>query len=273
MKPFLLMIVITVCVSTADSAVMMRPHDTAGFASTAEVALAPKLTAAEFHTPHDPAHLKTIQQIIENAPSRVEAVNALHERFECSITDWYLSKLVKRHGLATAWQRLNPDAVATIVHASRNPEQALINIREAFRRHMSKRALSVYLKRHNITVPWLVSKVSWEQAESVIAASQTVGEAVEQLRQRLGWCISPSHLSRLAARHNSSAPWRNWEPSDVERLLSQTTSLTEAQERLRGEFGRSISKRALVVYLRRHRITVAWYRSRTGSVRMLTEAA
>jgi hypothetical protein len=104
----------------------------------------------------DPPEHNLIVKIAENVRTETEALRLLRDELGWSITAASLSQFMRNHGLSAPWQYLDPLEIGRLVQESRSLNDAAGRILDRFGRAMSRHALSAYIRRHHIGVPWVV---------------------------------------------------------------------------------------------------------------------
>ena len=118
----------------------------------------------------------------------------------------------------------------------------------------------------------------------MIEATGSRREALERLREEVGWSRSVRSFDEYINRYGLKAPWRSAVPwhidrSRVQSIVETAPTLTEAVERVRKELGRSMTLSTLSRYIKRHGLATSWHidpssvRQIVGMAHNLTDAA
>jgi hypothetical protein len=113
-------------------------------------------------------------------------------------------------------------------------------------------------------IPASVQVPSPERVQKLIRGTRTQKEALQLLRDELGWSMTSGTLSKFMKRHALRADWQRHQLDalEVQRLIRTTNSSREALERLTSELGWSPSSGNLSDYMTRHELIAPWSRRR-----------
>jgi hypothetical protein len=216
----------------------------------------------------DPAR---VQELVLNTRTRKEAAEIVEEAFGCKVGLNGLSIYLKRHGLIAPWQtprwEIEPHEVSRFISGMRTRKAAAAALSSALGRPISGDVLTFYVRRHKLLATWARTEPDpkHEIVQRIISNTTSRSEALECLRLELGWSRSLRYFDKYVNEHNLKAPWRmkvarQVDRSQMQQLIEQAHTLSEALQLVHDKLGRPIAMSTLSNYIKRHRIATPWQR-------------
>jgi hypothetical protein len=162
-----------------------------------------------------------------------------------------------------------PERIKALLQDATSRLEGLKRVREATGWRPSEATLDRYVQRHNLPVAWhrVGDRIDPKRVRAMIRGTRTRAEAAKVLHDAFAWPTTLSNLGAYLKRHGIRAKWQirspTIDPQDIQRLVVNTQSRSEAASILRKHLMGKFHPDELSRYLKKHDLIAPWQRQRS----------